>query len=122
MECGESAGVHYNYLARVEKDLVKPSWEVIIRLCQALDVSPNDIAEWEGHGLTYTKRASILSELCEAFEIQPSDLEYERMKLKEKEEELRLEEEDLRLKREQLEAERGAMDAADDGIPVSGTA
>ena len=40
---GEKAGVSYKYIGEIERGEVNPSLDVIVRLTQVLEVSPNEL-------------------------------------------------------------------------------
>lgn len=44
---GKIVGFHGNYMGRIENNLVNPSFKAVLVLCEAMDVSPNELAGWE---------------------------------------------------------------------------
>ena len=40
---GEKAGVSYKYIGEIERGEVNPSLDILVRLTQVLDVSPNEL-------------------------------------------------------------------------------
>lgn len=74
---GTAVEMNPNYLGRIENDYVKASWQTVIRVCEVLNVSPNDMANWEDErsdAYVRRARASIIATLCDALQVNYDDL------------------------------------------------
>lgn len=73
----ELANTSLQYVGRIERDFCKPSFAVMLRICEALNVSPNEIADWEDQDYALYERrakANIVSAICEALALDPQEL------------------------------------------------
>jgi len=73
----ELADTSLQYVGRIERDFCKPSFAVIMKICEALDVSPNELADWKTKEYDLYERrakATIVSAICEALELDPQDI------------------------------------------------